>query len=132
ELEKLFSNKELIKIGVDEIVSFNKIEALKNDIIQKQFEGRYLSDILSRLKEYNKTVFDNINFPNLMEMVSRRNIHIHNKGIVDDKYSEKYNIYGLKKGDFAFIDNNYLLANVFNTLLTFAQNLQNLLDNNSN
>lgn len=132
ELNKFFNNKELMKIGVDEIVSFDKIDDLKNDIIQKQFEGRYLSDILLRLKGYNKTVFDNIDFPNLMEMVSRRNIHIHNKGIVDDKYSEKYNIYGLKKGDFAFVYNNYLLANVFNTLLTFAQNLQNLLNRNPN
>lgn len=132
ELNNFFNNKELIKIGVEEIVSFNNIEELKNNIIQKQFEGRYLSDILLRLKGYNKTVFDNIDFPNFMEMVSRRNIHIHNKGIVDDKYCENYNIYKFKKGDFAYINNDYLLVNVFNTLLTFAQNLQNLLNKNPN
>ncbi len=127
ELENFFTGKELLKIGVDEIVSFTKIEELKNDIIQKQFAGRYLNDIISRLYNYKIGVFNNVKFPNLMEMISRRNIHIHNKGVVDNKYCEKYNIYDLKKGDYAFIDNNYLLKNVFNTLLIFAENLQNLL-----
>ena len=128
ELTVFFTTKELMKIGIDELILFDKIEELKSEIIHKQFAGRYLSDVISRLYKYDETIFEHVNFSNLMEMVSRRNIHIHNKGIVDDKYCENYNIYGLKKGDFASIDNNYLLANVFNTLLIFAENLQKILN----
>ena len=44
----------------------------------------------------------------------RRNIHVHNRGIVDGKYLEKnesgkprYNVYGLSEGTVAHIDSAY-------------------------
>lgn len=41
----------------------------------------------------------------LMEMIERRNIHLHNKGIVDKKYCSFFNIYHFHEGEYAFIDN---------------------------
>ncbi len=53
----------------------------------------------------------------LVEMVLRRNIHVHNRGIVDERYLERdgkgaprYNLHNLKLGDVALIDDAYWKA----------------------
>jgi hypothetical protein len=51
----------------------------------------------------------------LVELVLRRNLHVHNRGVVDERYLEsdsmsgkpKYNLYNLKPGDAATIDDSY-------------------------
>ena len=61
----------------------------------------------------------------VLEMIQRRNIHVHKKGIVDEKYLSKGNgaQLGLKIGDYATIDNSYYL-NVYETLGNFVDNFQ--------
>ena len=52
----------------------------------------------------------------LIELVMRRNVHVHNRGKVDERYLEtdpeskkpKYNLYKFKLGDVACIDAAYL------------------------
>lgn len=53
-------------------------------------------------------------FAKLIELVLRRNIHVHNRGIVDERYLDKnmkemanFNVYGFEVGDYARIDNEY-------------------------
>lgn len=45
-----------------------------------------------------------------MEIIQRRNLHIHKKGIVDEKYFAKGNgsELGISVGDYAVIDNEYM------------------------
>lgn len=127
ELKVFFKNNELLKMGFEEIIEQDNIDALKNEVIHRQFEGRYLSEIISKLKIYKKDLFNNLEYEKIMEMIERRNIHIHNKGLVDERYHKNYNIYKFNIGEYAYIDNNYLLVSVFNTFLIFSEQLKNLL-----
>ena len=64
-------------------------------------------------------------YDSVLEMIQRRNIHVHKKGIVDEKYLSKGNgaQLGLKIGDYATIDNSYYL-NVYEILGIFVDNFQ--------
>src|SRR5207245_1468884 len=53
-------------------------------------------------------------FVQLIEMVLRRNLHVHNRGIVDERYLDRdqhgnprYNFYNLTPGQLAPIDDDY-------------------------
>ena len=129
ELDNYFENKnnDKIKVSLGDVIEYLTIDDLKKEIIERQFSGKYISEIITKLKKYKPEIFEYIDFAKLMEMIERRNIHIHNKGIVDSKYSSNYNIYNLSVGDYAYIDSNYLLVNVFNTLSILSENLKNIL-----
>ena len=126
QLENFFDikNNEKVKITLDEIVCFDSIEDLKIDMVQKQFSKRYLSELISKLKRYKPNIFNNVDYPMLMEMIERRNIHLHNKGFADNKYCNSFNIYKLSVDDYAYIDSDYLFIKVFNTLSQFATNIE--------
>lgn len=127
ELEKFLDikNNEKVKMTLDEMLYFDSIEDLKITMVQKQFAGRYLSELISKLKKYKPNIFIDIEYPMLMEMIERRNIHLHNKGFVDNKYYSSFNIYKLNIGDYAYIDSEYLFIKAFNTLSRFATNIEN-------
>ena len=129
ELDNYFENKnnEKVKVLLCEVIEYTAIDDLKNEMIERQFSGKYLSEAVAKLKRYKPETFENIDYAKFMEMIERRNIHIHNKGIVDSKYSSSYNIYNLSVGEYAYIDSNYLLVNVFNTLSILSENLKNIL-----
>lgn len=126
ELEKFLALKsnDKIKVNIDDVLLFDNIEELKENMIYKQFDGKYLSEIIKKLKNYNDDIFSNIDYPKLLEMIERRNIHLHNKGFVDTKYLKSYNVYKFKLNDYAYIDDEYLLIKVFNTLSQFASNFE--------
>ena len=53
-------------------------------------------------------------FIELVELVMRRNVHVHNRGVVDERYLERdrqgtprFNIYNLTLGSIAEIDEPY-------------------------
>lgn len=69
-------------------------------------------------------MFSEIDYPALMEMIERRNIHLHNKGFADSKYCTSFNIYKFNIGDYAYIDSEYLFIKVFNSLSRFATNFE--------
>lgn len=126
DLEKFLEikNTEKIKITIDDVLLYKNIEELKANMIHKQFDGKYLSEIIKRLKSYNPDLFSGIDYPTLMEMIERRNIHLHNKGYADYKYCTSYNIYRFNIGDYVYIDSKYLFTNVFNILSQFATNFE--------
>lgn len=117
-------NNEKVKITLDEMLCFDSIEELKKDMVQKQFAGRYLSELVSKLKRYKPNIFKDIEYSTLMEMIERRNIHLHNKGFADKKYHGSFNIYNFNVGDYAYIDSEYLFLKVFNTLSQFSANIE--------
>lgn len=126
ELKKFFviKDKEKINMTLDEIVCFDSIEDLKIDIVQKQFAGKYLSELVSKLYKYKPNIFVDVKYSILTEMIERRNVHLHNKGFADIKYCTSCNIYKLNVGDYAYIDSEYLFTKVFDTLSQFVANLE--------
>ena len=129
ELDCFFECKgnERAKITFNDVLPFATIDDLKNDLINRQFEGKYLSEIIRKLKKYKPALFGNLDYLDLMEMIERRNVHLHNKGIVDEHYKNNYNKYNFDLGDYAYIDSEYLFIKVFNTLSAFVTNLDSLL-----
>lgn len=107
------------KISLDSLSSFGSFKEFQDGIIETQLKKKYLKDILRILKDLDVKCVDQNGedvFPHIMEFVLRRNIHVHNRGIVDNKYLEKnqkgapeFNLYNFTIGDFAKIDDEYLL-----------------------
>ncbi|MCQ4922174.1 hypothetical protein NE686_03700 [Tissierella carlieri] len=103
-----------------EIVAFGNFHNFRDSTIENALKGKYISDVLSVIYEYDKDIFivDNVDvYEEVMEIISRRNIHIHKRGIVDQRYFEKSNgnKYEYSIGEYAFIDSNYY-NNTYNLL----------------
>lgn len=126
ELEKFLDNKnsEKVKLTLEETLVFHNISDLKIYMVEKSFAGRYLSELIGKLNKYKPNIFMNVDYPLLMEMIERRNIHLHNKGFADSKYCNSFNIYKLNIGDYAYIDSEYLFIKMFNTLSQFITNIE--------
>ncbi len=82
---------------------------------------RYLKDLLAQLQILGVSCVDESvgDRPvQLVELLLRRNLHIHSRGIVDERYLEadpdtgkpRYNLYNLKLGAVAYIDNVYFIT----------------------
>lgn len=105
------------RISLESLGKFGSFENFRDEIIEEQLKSKYLKEILFVLDGLNvpcvnKTEGDK--FVHLIEMVLRRNIHIHNRGRVDEKYMERdhkgtprYNIFNLPLGSIAEIDQQY-------------------------
>jgi hypothetical protein len=86
------------------------MDTLRDEIIEEQLKKRYVKDLLLLLNgEWKVTCLEKgQKFERLIEMVLRRNIHVHHRGIVDQRYmGEKRNLDKLKLGDVAVIDQRY-------------------------
>jgi hypothetical protein len=105
------------KIRLESLNKYKSFNEFSEEIIEEQLKQKYIKDILAILECNNIQYIDNsteFEAIHLIEMIQRRNIHIHNRGIVDEKYLEKddngvprYNIYNLKIGSIAKIDLPY-------------------------
>jgi hypothetical protein len=98
------------KITFQDMAEAGNMEALQNEIIEEQLKTRYVKDLLVLLSNEWKVqcVEPGQKFERLLEMVLRRNIHVHNRGIVDERYlGEKKNLDKLKLGDVAYINEAY-------------------------
>ncbi len=112
-LINLFGKSE--KLSVEEISKFKSFDNLKDSIIEKALKEKYLKEILFNLNAQKIALIgEEDEFGHLIEMVLRRNVHLHNRGIVDNKYLEpnasgapQYNIYNLSLGSVASIDAQY-------------------------
>jgi len=125
ELENFFagSENEKIKLTYEKAIAFTDMDALKNDYVEQKFDGKYIKQILVQIKHKYPQVLDGIEYKNIMEMVNRRNIHIHNQGVADARYIENYNIFGLEINDYAQISKQYFLDAVA-MLKTIIQNIE--------
>jgi hypothetical protein len=86
--------------------------ALRDQIIEEQLKKRYVKDLLYLLREqWDVAGMEQVageKFERLIELVLRRNIHVHNRGVVDKRYlDEGKNIDRLNHGDVAVIDEAY-------------------------
>lgn len=113
---EIFARDESVKYKA--IASMKSFEEFRDRTIEEQLKKRYLKDILLMLNKAGVAYFDasvGDSFGHLIELVLRRNVHIHNRGVVGERYFERgqasqpprYNIYGLSLGDTAPIDELY-------------------------
>jgi hypothetical protein len=123
----IFFAKDKDSMLFQEIINFDDLEELQNHLIESKFDGKYIGSLLAQLKSYKSNVFNNLDYCALVEMINRRNIHIHNKGIVDKKYLETggFNQFNFKEGDTAIINKDYLYAS-FNLLSTVCERIEKM------
>lgn len=100
----------------EDLKEYNTFDEMVEKIVNKYVDEKYISQIIEVLKKYNKDLFvDNMGvdmYSDVVELISRRNIHIHNKGNVDQKYLQKTsNAYlkGYKMNDFLPINFSYYI-----------------------
>ena len=103
-----------------DVSKFNDMLELQNFIIDKQLRKCYLKDLLLISQKYNKNIFYSDSkkyFGKCIELINRRNSHIHNYGKVDKKYlmitkrnpEGQFNIFNKVEGDYLTIDKQYFL-----------------------
>lgn len=100
-----FSKKEDI-IRFQDIGKYENFEKLKDVVIGNSLKGKYIKELLEILKSLGVS-YINDNYPQLIECMNRRNIHLHNQGIVDEKYLEKGNLFNFNEFQIASIDKLY-------------------------
>lgn len=116
------------KFTLRDITQCQSFDDFASQTIDTMISGKYASDIVEILHQYNPQLFlvnGQDSCDSILEMIQRRNIHIHKKGIVDEKYFSKGNgkRLGLNNGDYAAIDYLYYL-NSYETLNNFIANFQ--------
>lgn len=100
------------KFSLVDISKYESFEDFSEKTIDQIVAGKYIADLLEIVYKYKKEIF-NIDgadcYPIILEIVQRRNLHVHKKGIVDQKYFTKGNgsELGLHVGDYAVIDDGY-------------------------
>ncbi len=98
------------KISLQEFEDAGSIDVLRNKIINEQLKKRYVRDLISILQnEWNvDCVGPEHKSERLIEIILRRNIHVHNRGIVDQRYlDERRNLDNFNIGDIARVDDGY-------------------------
>jgi hypothetical protein len=102
-----------------ELAETGNTEEVREAIIEKRLKHARVSELLSCLhKEWKVKCVGNgtdAEFATLNEIVARRNLQLHKRGVVDERYLEidpstskpKVNLYGLKLEDVAIIDEWY-------------------------
>ena len=97
---------------LSDISQYNSFEEFSSTTTETIISGKYIADILEILHRYDRSIFnieDSDRYEDIMEIIQRRNLHVHKKGIVDNKYFTKGNgrELGLHNGDYAVIDDTY-------------------------
>jgi hypothetical protein len=106
------------KVTLESLGEAGSFEAFRDDVIEEQLKKRYVKDLLGLLQALGVQCVDETAGDRpvqLVELVLRRNLHVHNRGVVDGRYLEfdpmtgkpKYNLYNLNLGDSAIIDDAY-------------------------
>jgi hypothetical protein len=99
------------KYTIEKIAQLGSFDALQEDIITTQLKKRYVRELLCLLADKEKLecvdTRDGEEFARLIEIINRRNLHLHSRGVVDERYLEAYNLDKLKLGDTARVDELY-------------------------
>ena len=105
------------RVSLERLGQYSSFEDFQDEIIEEQLKSKYLKDILFILNSLGVSLVNPAaeeRFIHLLELVLRRNVHVHNKGRVDERYLERdqngtarYNVYNLSLGEVACIDQEY-------------------------
>lgn len=98
-------------IKTHEMAEFNCFEDFRDNHINELLKSCYIKDLLQILRNIDGNIFYENGkdaFSEIQELIGRRNVHIHNNGIVDKAYVEGFNIFGKAEGDVLLIDSDLL------------------------
>lgn len=117
------------KFSLSDIAQASSFDEFSSQTMETVVSKKYISDLLDILYNYDNTMFiiDGVNcYDEIMEIVQRRNLHVHKNGIVDEKYFSKGNgrRYGMNVGDYASIDDLYFYR-AFDLLSSFVEKIPN-------
>jgi hypothetical protein len=101
-----------ITISINGLHNYSSFEDFKEKIIEAHLKNCYLKDILlilEKLDTFHSKTKGKYEFGRLIELIMRRNIHLHNGGRVDERYLEEEatHIYGLELNVIAVITSEY-------------------------
>ena len=100
---------------IKDLNGLSTMDEFKEKIINDIVESKKIHAILKILVDYNPDLFV-INGSDIkdeiFEIIGRRNIHVHKKGIVDEGYLRQSNgnPYGFSTGDYSAIDSIYFVT----------------------
>ncbi|WP_027701026.1 hypothetical protein [Metaclostridioides mangenotii] len=102
-------SKEKQKIDYSEIIIYDTMEDFKRAKVEEHIEDIALTKMVKIIDKMNSFITNINSYKGLLEMISRRNIHIHRGGICDEKYFEtaEGNIYNISLNEYISIDKNY-------------------------
>lgn len=103
-ISKFTDGKEKIKYS--EMGNYVDENDFFDHIISDVLKPKYIKELLIYYSEILDGEFKEM-LPKFIEMINRRNVHLHNNGVVDTKYIEKYNLFNKSIGDILAIDKNY-------------------------
>lgn len=118
--------KDKPKITYDDVIVYSTIIEFKKAMVEKHVESIKLTSLVKIVSKICSYIFvgDNLNsdiYKTILEMISRRNVHIHRCGICDNQYfiNAEGNPFNLKKDDYIAIDKYYYqgCVNVFKTII---------------
>lgn len=105
------------KVPLDTFKDYQNFEQLKDSLIEDQLRNRYLKDLIFFLDKEGVTRLppdEDERLVGVVEVILRRNVHVHNGGRVDKTYLDKadasFNPFGFALGDYAPIDEPYWQA----------------------
>lgn len=115
---------ENFKISLSELTSINDIKEAKEYLINKHIDSQMYNSLESQINYFKDHLNvsckkEDLNWENIDEVRERRNIIVHNGGIVNRKYVQKFkkrdlstDVEILKEGDVLKIDSKYFLKSL--------------------
>jgi hypothetical protein len=105
------------KVSLEDIGEAGSFESFRDTVVDQQLKKRYLKDLLILLNNHGVSCVDESvgdRFIQIIEMILRRNVHVHNRGTIDEAYLQaepggepRFNLYNLNPGQTARIDEDY-------------------------
>lgn len=104
------------KVPLKDFANFDDFEHFRDHMIEGQLKTLYAKDLLLAVTKLGVQIgpSQDDDLIEIVELILRRNVHVHNRGVIDERYLErddkgspKYNLKGLAVGDVAVIDEVY-------------------------
>lgn len=123
--------KQLKLFDIDDIARYDDIVKVRENIVRLYAKNKYLRELLYALESYDKDIFNvdgKSQYISIIEIIKRRNVHLHNKGVIDKDYLEfrdgkaTFNPYRFHEDTYAVIDSSYF-NQTFELLFKFIDNL---------
>lgn len=83
-------------------------ESLVETQLRKQYAVGWVHTLNSNWKVFGRNPNSEFSLPRIFEQFRRRNVHLHNRGIVDEQYVSDFNLDRLNVGQVALVTDDYL------------------------
>lgn len=110
-------------IKISAMGQYSDYEDFSNNMIETMLKSKYIRDLIEDYKALNIKEI-NSNYNKIIEIINRRNAHIHNNGIADEKYIAEYNLYNKSCGEILEIDSRYC----YEVYLILSRTIRDIVD----